>query len=89
MENEQVNFQIQKIKLKRIQELITRLEDNLNRERIPASKACELIINYVEETPDYLIPYNWKLPPERNKFIKYKNYQMMKSKANGGCCTIT
>ncbi|EGW30024.1 uncharacterized protein SPAPADRAFT_144386 [Spathaspora passalidarum NRRL Y-27907] len=86
--NHEVNEQIQILKLKRIKELINRLEESLNRERIPASNACELIINYVEETPDYLIPYNWKLPPERNKFAQYQKYQMMKPKRPSGCCTV-
>ncbi|AOW30539.1 hypothetical protein MG5_05098 [Candida albicans P57072] len=88
--NEQIEYQIQVIRLKRIQELTNRLKLALQRERIPASTASGLIISYVEETPDYLIPYNWSLPPDQNRFAKYKQLRNARnsSQATVGCCTI-
>ncbi|CAX40709.1 G protein gamma subunit, putative [Candida dubliniensis CD36] len=88
--NEQIEYQIQVIRLKRIQELTNRLKLALQRERIPASTASGLIINYVEETPDYLIPYNWSLPPDQNRFAKYKQLRNARNstQATVGCCTI-
>ncbi|RCK65705.1 Guanine nucleotide-binding protein subunit gamma [Candida viswanathii] len=87
-----IDYQIQVIRLKRIQELNNRLKVALQRERIPASTASGLIINYVEETPDYLIPYNWSLPPDQNKFAKYRNLKQLygnsKRSESAGCCTI-
>lgn len=43
-----------------------------------------------EETPDYLIPYNWSLPPDQNRFAKYKQLRNARnsSQATVGCCTI-
>ena len=87
-----MEYQIGLIKLKRIQEFNEKLKNDLRRERIPASTASGLLINYVEETPDYLIPYNWSLPPDQNKFAKYKNlkqhYNANKHFDKSGCCTI-
>ncbi|KAI5959809.1 STE18 [Candida pseudojiufengensis] len=90
----EIENQIQVIKLKRIKELNNRLTQTLKRERIPVSKSSALIIKYVEETPDYLIPYNWKLPNDQNKFLNYQNYKALHGNTNkragsgGGCCTI-
>ncbi|EER31345.1 predicted protein [Candida tropicalis MYA-3404] len=87
-----IDYQIQVIRLKRVQEFNNRLTEALQRERIPASTASGLIINYVEETPDYLIPYNWSLPPDQNKFAKYKalkqHYSGNRRSDVVGCCTI-
>ncbi|KAK6464325.1 hypothetical protein DFJ63DRAFT_68416 [Scheffersomyces coipomensis] len=68
-----ISNRIAVIKLKRIEELNNRLKETLRRERIPASNSCLLLINHMQETPDYLIPYMYKLPIEQNKFLKYQN----------------
>ncbi|CAK9442252.1 uncharacterized protein LODBEIA_P59950 [Lodderomyces beijingensis] len=94
-QQQQVATQIQLIKLQRIQAMNIRLSDTLKRERIPASKASELIISFVEETPDYLIPYNWKLPADQNKFARYQQFKILNQRGSrsvgggaAGCCTI-
>ncbi|KAK6205292.1 Ste18 protein [Scheffersomyces amazonensis] len=90
-----ISDRIAVIKLKRIQELNNRLKDTLRRERIPASNACLLLINYIQETPDYLIPYIFKLPLEQNKYARYQTLKNLKANSkntsNGGgagCCII-
>lgn len=45
----QIQNSIQLIKLRRIQELNSRLTETLKRERIPASKASELYVSILEE----------------------------------------
>ncbi|CAI5760322.1 unnamed protein product [Candida verbasci] len=83
-----IESQIYIIKLKRMEALNTRLNDMLKRERIPASIASNLIVNFISETPDYLIPFNWTLPPDQNKFAKYKKLKNSKSRNKKDCCTI-
>ncbi|ODV78854.1 uncharacterized protein CANTADRAFT_7177 [Suhomyces tanzawaensis NRRL Y-17324] len=81
---------IAEIKLRRIEELNARLQSTLQRERIPASSSCTLIIKHVQETPDYLVPYVWKLPPEQNKYRRYQNFRALsrRHQPQTGCCSI-
>ncbi|CCE82974.1 Piso0_002745 [Millerozyma farinosa CBS 7064] len=86
---EEITNRIAEVKLKRILELNTRLRDTLDRERIRASDASLLIIDYVQKTPDYIISDMWTLPTEENKFHQFKKIRSKKSEMKAsGCCSI-
>ncbi|KAG2736784.1 hypothetical protein G9P44_000874 [Scheffersomyces stipitis] len=89
---QEIATRIAVIKLKRIQELNTRIRETLKRERIPTSSACLQLISHIEDTPDYLIPYLWSLPLEQNKFARYQQMKALQSRPGlrdrSECCTI-
>lgn len=92
MDENDVKYQISQIKLQRIQELNIKLKQSLLRERIPTSEASLSVINYTLETPDFLIPLLWKLPPEQNQYQKfqiYKSTRKLRVHNKSNCCTIT
>ncbi|CAK7902510.1 guanine nucleotide-binding protein subunit gamma [[Candida] anglica] len=88
--NESIQERINIIKLRRIEELNARLRKTLLRERISASNASYLIINYTKETPDYLVPSLWPMTTEQNKYRRSRQTIRPISNSNDvGCCTIT
>jgi len=88
--SEALSNRIAEIKLRRIQEFNSRLKEALLRDRIPASNASLLITNYVQDTPDYIIPSLWKLQPEQNKFKQYERFRKLRqaNSDSSNCCTI-
>ncbi|KAH3666613.1 hypothetical protein WICMUC_005597 [Wickerhamomyces mucosus] len=92
----QIQQKLLQLKLKRINELNNNLKTLLNKDRIYASNASYLIINYISNAKDYTIPEVWgHMDPDENPF---RNNQLLKSKKNfkqggnndhpGGCCVI-
>ncbi|KAH3685290.1 hypothetical protein WICPIJ_003764 [Wickerhamomyces pijperi] len=94
----QIQQKLLTLKLKRINELNTNLKDLLNKDRIYASNASYLTINYVTNTKDYTIPEVWgSLNPGENPFrgnnqIRGRQNQNSKNGGGGdgdaGCCSI-
>ncbi|KAL1918132.1 uncharacterized protein VTP21DRAFT_3398 [Calcarisporiella thermophila] len=46
-------------KLQKLLEDNKKLEEELNKEYIPMSEACTSIMNYINNTRDYLVPSVW------------------------------
>lgn len=82
-----MNQKLLVLKLKRITELNGKLRDTLSRDRIYASNASYSIINYTQDTKDYVIPDVWGyMQPGENPFRL--NRQRKGGDAQDGCCTI-
>ncbi|ODQ77259.1 hypothetical protein BABINDRAFT_104130 [Babjeviella inositovora NRRL Y-12698] len=83
---------INEIRLQRVLNLNQRLRADLKRERITASNACLLIIDFTRTKPDYLVPEVWgQLPPSQNNFHQALLAQRGKSRREdlgAGCCVI-
>lgn len=86
---EEIKYEILKVKLRRIQELNIKAKKSLLKERMPTSQSSLSIINYCLENIDYLIPVLWKNPQMNNfeKYQVYKKTRKLKMK-DPGCCTI-
>lgn len=46
------------------------------------------ILNYIKETPDYLLTDVWPAPPEQYKYRQLVRRSGLRKEARG-CCTIT
>lgn len=68
------------LKLRRLTELNNRLREDLDRERIPVSRAAESIIAYCNSTRDYMVPSVWGTVPRSED--PYAPQQ------SGGCCVV-
>lgn len=69
------------LKLRRLTELNQRLQEDLNRRRIPVSEAAMDLIAYTEREPkDFMVPSRWGQVPRGED--PYAPQQQ------GGCCTI-
>lgn len=91
--NYELSLKIKYLKLKRINELNSKLRSELSRERITASNACLTIINYVSTHKDYTLPEIWGYPqPGANYFangVPGRTRQSMPGSSNANsCCTM-
>ncbi|KAF2673701.1 hypothetical protein BT63DRAFT_451757 [Microthyrium microscopicum] len=69
------------LKLRRLQELVARLREDLERRRIPVSEAANDLINYTKKEPkDYMVPSLWGYPARGED--PYTPQQ------TGGCCSV-
>ncbi|KAH3902531.1 Ste18p SCDLUD_000110 [Saccharomycodes ludwigii] len=97
-DNEQLEYKLQFLKLKRIIELNNRLKQQLVKERITSSNACLSLIDYTTTTIDYMLPTLWGYPkvnsnPLNNRPLnEYSNHKRFNKKEHGsvqgGCCEI-
>lgn len=96
LKNPQLNQIQQKLlvlKLKRINELNTNLKELLTKDRIYASNASYLTINYVTNRKDYTIPEVWgslnpgENPLRGNTQMRGRQKQGGKNK-QGSCCSL-
>lgn len=88
-----MNQKLLLLKLKRINELNDKLKGVLARDRIYASNASYSIINYTQQSRDYVLPEIWGyMSPGENTF-RNGNRAPRQSRGStgsspGGCCTI-
>jgi len=68
------------LKLRRLQELNTRLKEDLERPRVKVAEASQSLINYCNQTRDYMVPSVW------GQVDKKEDPYMPQSDA--GCCSI-
>ncbi|KAK9469316.1 GGL domain-containing protein [Lipomyces arxii] len=68
------------LKLKRMNELVVRLQEDLNRPRVPTSEACQSIMQYTKNTKDFLVPSVWGPMDKRE--------DPYSPPSKGGCCSI-
>ncbi|QLG71479.1 hypothetical protein HG535_0B05210 [Zygotorulaspora mrakii] len=91
--NGELRLKIKYLKLKRVNELNSKLRNELSRERITASNACLTLVNYVSTHRDYTLPELWGYPqPGSNRFangLQQRNGQNLASSSDSmGCCTL-
>lgn len=89
MEKTELPYKIQQLKLKRIEELNSKLRKELARERITASNACLSLIDYTLTHKDYALPEIWGYPKPGD--IPYDNGRkpaLGADSASNSCCTI-
>ncbi|KFY07828.1 hypothetical protein V492_06788 [Pseudogymnoascus sp. VKM F-4246] len=68
------------LKLRRLTELNNRLREDLERDRIPVSRAAKSIIDYTNTTRDFMVPSVWG--PVDKKDDPYT------PQPSGGCCVL-
>jgi len=69
------------LKLRRLNELVTRLREDLDRRRIPVSEAANDLISFTDKEPkDFMVPSKWGLVDKRED--PYAPQQ------STGCCTV-
>lgn len=69
------------LKLRRLNELNQRLQEDLNRRRIPVSEAAMDLIAFTDKEPkDFMVPSKWGTVDKRDD--PYAPQQ------SGGCCVI-
>jgi len=69
------------LKLRRLQELVQRLREDLDRRRIPVSEAAADLINYTRKEPkDWMVPSVWGHIDKRDN--PYEQQQ------SAGCCSV-
>ncbi|KAK2744113.1 Guanine nucleotide-binding protein subunit gamma [Onygenales sp. PD_40] len=68
------------LKLRRLNELNIRLKEDLERPRVKVSDASMSLINYCNNTRDFMVPSVWGQVDKRED--PYAPQQ------SGGCCTI-
>ncbi|QKX53351.1 uncharacterized protein TRUGW13939_00429 [Talaromyces rugulosus] len=68
------------LKLRRLTELNSRLKEDLDRPRVKVSEAALSLINYCNNTRDFMVPSVWGQVDKRED--PYAPQQ------SGGCCTV-
>ncbi|CDO94367.1 unnamed protein product [Kluyveromyces dobzhanskii CBS 2104] len=84
-------YKIQQLKLKRIEELNSKLRNELARERMTASNACLSIIDYTSTHSDYAVPEVWGFPTSgENPYDNNRKSSFARSQEDSSnCCVIS
>ncbi|EXJ86966.1 guanine nucleotide-binding protein subunit gamma [Capronia epimyces CBS 606.96] len=70
------------LKLRRLQELNSRLKEDLERPRVKVGEASMSLINYCNSTRDYMVPSVW------GQVDRKEDPYNPQSGGNDGCCTV-
>lgn len=73
------------LKLRRLQELNTRLKEDLERPRVKVAEASNSLITYCNQTRDYMVPSVWGQVDKKDDPY---NPQAGASGGEGGCCVV-
>lgn len=71
------------LKLRRLQELNTRLKEDLERPRVKVAEASMSLITYCNGTKDYMVPSVWGQLDRRED-----PYNPQSSGGSDGCCVV-
>lgn len=71
------------LKLRRLQELNTRLKEDLERPRVKVAEASMNLITYCNQTRDYMVPSVWGQVDK-----KEDPYNPQSSGGSDGCCVV-
>lgn len=86
---EKLEERLAHIKMRRLEAVNESLNNSIERKRIPVSSASYMILNYVKETPDYLLPDVWPLPADKYKYRSSRGQRGQDLDNASGCCVIT
>ncbi|EXJ74251.1 hypothetical protein Z517_02890 [Fonsecaea pedrosoi CBS 271.37] len=70
------------LKLRRLQELNSRLKEDLERPRVKVAEASMSLINYCNQTRDYMVPSVW------GQVDRKEDPYNPQSGGSEGCCTV-
>ncbi|KAK9480413.1 GGL domain-containing protein [Lipomyces japonicus] len=69
------------LKLKRLNDLVVRLTDDLNRPRVRTSEASRLVVEYTKNTRDFMLPSVWGS-------VDKKDDPYNPQSSSSGCCSL-
>lgn len=76
------------LKLRRLQELNTRLKEDLERPRVKVQEASMSLITYCNQTRDYMVPSVWGQVEKKDDPYNPSSSSGGGGGGDGGCCMV-
>ncbi|ODV58057.1 Ste18p ASCRUDRAFT_72916 [Ascoidea rubescens DSM 1968] len=87
--NPLLQYKLLTIKYQRKNQKNEELKNTLKKELIPVSNSCLGLVDYCQNTTDYMISSWGSLPEEKNPFLQgYNKMRNSNGNNNDVCCTI-